>query len=132
MKLQFSDYLFIFRVKGYSLVFCIFSEILLLCSFSKFKCMIENLKFLQVKQELALTWMHYVINFKISHRRAKYSCRCLINRKLLYMVYCAPKKHVVFFFLLGVINVTVIFQGFLYFKCGMIFSCCVKEASSQT
>ena len=51
MKLQLSEYLFIFSVKGYSLVFCIFSEILLLWSFSEFKCMIENLKFLQVKQE---------------------------------------------------------------------------------
>ena len=59
--------------------------------------MIENLKFLQVKQERALTGMHYVINFKISHGRAKYSCRCLINRKLCDMVYCAPKKHAVFF-----------------------------------
>ena len=31
IKLQFSDYLFIFSVKGYSLVFCIFSEILFCC-----------------------------------------------------------------------------------------------------
>ena len=92
----------------------------------------REIKFLQVKQERARTGMRYVINFKISHGRAKYSCRCPINWKLCDMVYCAPKKQAVFFFLLGVINVTVIFQVILYFKCGMNFSCCVNEASSQT
>ena len=74
--------------------------------------------------------MHYVINFKISHGRAKYSCRCPINRKLCDMVFCTPKKHAVFFFP-RVINVTLIFQVILYFKCGMIFSCCVNKASSR-
>ena len=77
--------------------------------------MIENLQFLQVKQECALTCMHYIIDFKVSHGCAKYSCRRPINRKLCDMVYCASKKHAAFVFLLGVINVTVIFQVFLYF-----------------
>ena len=79
--------------KDILLFFCIFSELPLLCSFSDFKCVIENLKFLQVKQELAFTWMHYVINLKISHGRTKYSCRCPIKLwKLCDMVYCAAKK----------------------------------------
>ena len=99
---------------------------------STFKCVKENLKFLQAKQERALTCMHYVIIFKISHDRGKYSCRAPINRKLCDIVNCASKKHAVFFCLLGVIDVTVIFQVFPYLKCGMVFPCCVNEASSRT
>ena len=82
MKQQFSEFLFIFRLKGYSLVFCIFSVNTLAVFFCEFKCVTENLKFLQVKQERALTCMHYVITFKISHSRAQNSWRFPINRKL--------------------------------------------------
>ena len=43
--------------------------------------------------------MHYVVNFKISHGRPKYSCRCLINltRSCVTWFMVHQKKHAVFF-----------------------------------
>ena len=96
LSLRDVKYLFLLLRDILLLFDCILSEIILLpCSFSKVKCMIENLKFLQVKQKCALACTHYVIDFKISHGRVKYSCSCPINQKLCGLL-CTKKACCIF------------------------------------
>ena len=78
--------------------------------------------------------MHNVINFKISHGVLHTAVDAGEKSSCVTCLSVHQKKGTVFliFFCLEVINVTVIFQVLLYFKCAMIFACFVNEASSQT